>query len=72
MLDKSFLRVFFNQIDGSTDVELELKIAEVEKHMKSFPKGCEAISDARFMLKHLRREMLERQFKPAATTPRGD
>ena len=72
MLDKSFLNVFFNQIDVSTDDELMTKIAEVEKYMKSFPKGCEAISDARFMLKHLRREMLERQFKPLAASPTGD
>ena len=72
MLDKQFLRAFFNQVDASTDENLMEKIAEVERHMKAFPKGCEAISDARFMLKHLRREMLERQFKPPAATPKGD
>lgn len=68
MLDRSFLRRFFDQIDSLSDESLADKIAQVEKHRSAFPKGSEASMDAHFMLKHLRREMLQRHFKPQQIT----
>lgn len=68
MLDKAFLRGFFDQIDSSSDEELESKIKQVETAARSFPKGSEASMDARYVLRHLRREMLQRQFKPPAAS----
>lgn len=64
MLDKAFLRRFFDQVDESSDDSLADKVAVIEKHMRSFPKGSEALADGRYMLRHLRRELLERQFRP--------
>ena len=64
MLDRAFLRAFIDQLESSSDEQLPMKIEQVEKAMRSFPKGSEALADSRFVLKHLRREMLERQFKP--------
>lgn len=55
---------FFSQLETSSDEQLEEKIDAVTRVSRSFPKGSEAGLDARFMLKHLRRELLERQFKP--------
>jgi hypothetical protein len=66
MLDRAFLRRFFDQLDESSDEQLAAKIAQVEKAMRSFPKGSEALMDSRFVLRHLRRELFERQFKNAA------
>lgn len=66
MLDKAFMTRLFDQIEASSDAELADKIETVERLMKSFPKGCEAFLDARFMLKHMRRTLLERQFQPRA------
>ncbi len=66
MLDRAFLRNFFDQLDASTDEQLAAKIDQVEKAMRSFPKGSEALMDARFVLRHLRRELLERQLGKAA------
>lgn len=65
MLDKAFMHRMFQQLESSTDAQLQEKIDAIEKHKRTFPKGSEALMDARFMLKHLRRELLERQFKPA-------
>ena len=67
MLDKAFLRAFFDQIDSSSDEAMQTKIDQVVTASKGFPKGSEAAQDARFLLRHLRREMLERQFNPPAT-----
>lgn len=71
MLDRQFLRRFFDQLDDSSDEQLAEKIAEIEKHVRNFPKGSEALLDARYLLKHLRRELLQRQFQSTAA-PRGD
>ena len=68
MLDRAFLRSFFDQIDSLSDESLADKIAQVEKHRSAFPRGSEASRDASFMLKHLRREMLQRHFKPPKIT----
>lgn len=67
MLDKAFLRAFFTRIEESSDAEMQEKIDQVVTASKGFPRGSEASQDARFLLRHLRREMLERQFKPPAT-----
>lgn len=67
MLEKAFMIRLFEQIESDSDQELSDKIEAVERVSKSFPKGSEALLDARFMLKHMRRQMLERQFKPRAT-----
>lgn len=66
MLDKAFMIRLFEQIESDSDEELSNKIEAVERVSKSFPKGSEALLDARFMLKHMRRQLLERQFKPRA------
>lgn len=68
MLDKAFLRRFFDQLEALNDADLQAKIGQVEAAAKSFTKGSEAAADARFMLRHLRRELLERQFKPPAAS----
>lgn len=65
MLDRAFMTNFFGQLESSTDTELQQKIEAVEKLACTFTKGSDAYHDARFMLKHLRREMLERLFKPS-------
>ena len=67
MLDRAFLRAFFTQLEESSDESVQAKIDQVISASKGFPKGSEAAQDARFLLRHLRREMLERQFKPPAT-----
>lgn len=64
MLDRAFMRRFFDQTESLQDDALAEKIEQVEMAMRAFPKGSEASADARFMLKHLRREVLQRQFKP--------
>lgn len=68
MLDKQFLRSFFDQIEACTVEELDAKIAQIEGLIASgrpgIQRGTEAAHDARFMLKHLRRERLERLFNP--------
>ncbi len=66
MLDRAFLRAFFTQLEESSDESVQAKIEQVISASKGFPKGSEAAQDARFLLRHLRREMLERQFKPPA------
>ena len=66
MLDKAFMVRLFDQIESSSDDELISKIDAVERVARSFPKGSEALMDARFMLKHMRRHLLERQFQPRA------
>ncbi len=66
MLDKAFMVRLFDQIESSTDDELISKIDAVERVSRSFPKGSEALMDARFMLKHMRRHLLERQFQQRA------
>lgn len=65
MLDKAFMRTFFEKIESFTDAELDEKVKQIEKFKLTLPKDCEARTDANFMIKHLRREMLERHF----TTP---
>lgn len=64
MLDASFLRGFFNQMESSSDAEIEEKIAQVERLLKAVDRGSEAATDAKFLLRHLRRERLGRAFKP--------
>ena len=68
MLEKAFLVRLFDQIESSSDDELIEKIDAVERVARTFPKGSEAQLDARFMLKHMRRHLLERQFQPGAKT----
>lgn len=64
MLDRAFMRRFFDQTESLKDDELAVKIEQVEQAMRTFPKGSEASADARFMLRHLRRESLQRHFNP--------
>jgi hypothetical protein len=66
MLDKAFMARLFDQIESSSDEQLIEKINAVESVARTFPKGSEALMDARFMLKHMRRHLLERQFQPRA------
>lgn len=66
MLEKAFMIRMFDQIESSPDDVLISKINEVERVSQSFPKGSEALADARFMLRHMRRHLLERQFQPRA------
>jgi hypothetical protein len=68
MLDKAFMARLFDQIESSSDEQLIEKIDAVERVARSFPKGSEALVDARFMLKHMRRHLLERQFQPRASS----
>lgn len=64
MLDKQFLRAFFDRIERLTNEELAEKIVQVEELQRTFSRGSEATTDARYMLKHLRRDALERQLNP--------
>lgn len=68
MLDRAFMTNFFGQLESLTEPELMQKIEAVEKLERTFTKGSDAYHDARFMLKHLRRELIERLFK----TPEGN
>lgn len=68
MLEKAFMVRLFEQIESSTDDQLIEKIDAVERVSRTFPKGSEASLDARFMLKHMRRHLLERQFQPSANS----
>lgn len=68
MLDKAFMVRLFDQIESSSDDQLMEKIDAVERIERTFPKGSEAQMDARFMLKHMRRHLLERQFQPRANS----
>lgn len=63
MLDKAFIRRFFDQIEACSAEELDKKIAEVEKVKSMCPKGSEAYQDARFMLRHMYRMRLDGMFK---------
>lgn len=65
MLDRAFLRSFFDQIESFSDDEIQAKIAQVEKLKQTFAKSSEALADARFVLRHLRRELLQRQLTGA-------
>ena len=65
MLDKHFVRAYFDQIESLCEEELAGKISQIEKLRLTFTRGSEAHSDAAFMLKHIHRELLQRQFKPA-------
>jgi hypothetical protein len=65
MLDKAFMRRFFDQIETLQEVDLVEKADQITKIQLALPKGCEARLDANFMLRHLRKELLERQFKPS-------
>lgn len=60
MLDRAFLKAFFEKLEAYTVDELQTKIDEVEKVRKATSRGSEAHLDARFLLKHLRREQLAR------------
>ncbi len=61
MLDRQFLRAFFDQIEQASDEQLQDKVEKVERLRRTLARGSEARLDADFLLKHLRREMLERQ-----------
>ena len=63
MLDRAFMGRFFIQLEVLSDADLEEKESAINTHMRTFSKGSEALADARFMLKHIRRERLERLFK---------
>lgn len=68
MLDKAFMGHFFNQLGVLTDDELAVKEAAITKLLSTFEKGSDAQFDARFMLKHIRREQLERLFNQPKST----
>jgi len=65
MLDKHFVRAFFDQIESLSEDELAGKITQIEKLRLTFTRGSEAQRDGAFMLKHIHKELLQRQFKPA-------
>lgn len=67
MLDRAFMNRMFDQIESSSDDELAEKERSIARHAANFPKGSEALMDAKFMLRHVRRELLSRQFKTAVT-----
>lgn len=64
MLDRAFMQRFFDQMGSLQDDALAEKIEQVEMARRTFPTGSEAAADARFMLRHLRRESLQRNFNP--------
>ncbi len=68
MLDRQFLARFFPQIEAFTEAELEEKIEHVERLMKTLNRGTEAALDAKFLLRHLRREKLDRLFRSPGGT----
>jgi ribosomal 50S subunit-associated protein YjgA (DUF615 family) len=64
MLDRAFMNRMFDQIEQASDEELAEKEAAIAKYAATFPKNSEAAMDARFMLRHVRRERAERLFRP--------
>ena len=60
MLDRRFLRSFFAWLDSAQLPELLEKRTVLEVAMQGFSEP-EARRDARFLLKHLNREIVERQ-----------
>ncbi len=64
MLEKAFIRRMFDVIEQASDEVLAEKEAAIAKHASTFPKNSEAAMDARFMLRHIRRERAERLFRP--------
>lgn len=62
MLDKAFQRTFFTQLGALTDEQLKAKMVAVSTAALTFEKGSEAAADARFMMRHMRREQGERLF----------
>lgn len=62
MLDKAFKRAFFNQIEPLSGEDLDKKIEEVLNASKHFDVESEGASDAKFMLRHLRRIRAEKMF----------
>ncbi|MBK6974709.1 MAG: hypothetical protein IPH26_17820 [Sterolibacteriaceae bacterium] len=60
MLDKRFVRSFFNWLEAAPLPELLAKRTELEAALEGF-REPEARRDARFLLKHLIREILEQQ-----------
>ena len=59
MLDRVFLKSFFNGLETATLQELLDKRSELQGALAVF-REPEARRDARFLLKHLNREILER------------
>ncbi len=60
MLDRHFLRSFFGWLDSAQLPELIEKQTVLEVAMQGL-REPEARRDARFLLKHLNREIVERQ-----------
>lgn len=60
MLDRPFLRSFFDWLEAAALEELLEKRRELEGALQGF-REPEARRDARFLLKHINREILERQ-----------
>lgn len=60
MLDRPFLRSFFSWLEAAPLQELLGKRVELEGAMQGF-REPQARRDARFLLKHLNREILARQ-----------
>ena len=60
MLDRSFLKQFFMCVEEASLAELEARRAQLHAALEGF-REPEARRDARFLLKHLNREILDRQ-----------
>ena len=60
MFDRSFLRQFFTYLERATLSELQSKRTQLHAALEQF-REPEARRDARFLLKHVNREILDRQ-----------
>ena len=60
MLDKAFLKHFFTWLEGAALQELKDKRSELQRAMAGLVEP-DARRDARFLLKHLNREILEKE-----------
>lgn len=67
MLDRAFLDRFFSWLQEATLADLEAKRSALQEALTAF-RESEAKHDARFLLKHVTREILERQIFGATDT----
>lgn len=61
MLDRAFLKSFFTWLEEATLAELEARREQLRSAMPGLYEP-EARRDARFLAKHLEREILDRHF----------
>lgn len=70
MLERAFLRRFFDLVESMTVDQISEKIAQVEKVKSACVKGSEGYLDARYMLKHLHQRRLELVLQPGENQQR--